>query len=400
MKLDAIVAIVAIIALLLPIGPLHFVRCGDPRCVRGSRPSRIHKTLGQYSDTVLVGAAVDWDRYDLSRNMSTQLRSRLGHLPGSLVAFVRVPLRSQDIALWDALMPFLGKEKIVGVLALEPRDGLDAVSEESMDRLVELLREYEYEHGSTFILRFGHEMNGNWYVWGQKPLLFKEKFRQLAKKVRSSTKRATMMFCPMLGSGYPYGSRGDIDSREEREMDTNGDGTVDSLDDMFSPYWPGDDVVDVVGGSVYWWGSSYPFGENVKPTKNHFFDTLSMYQYYDIYSEGKGVPMIVTETGALMNTCDRVPRTSQCRRNYQEGLMGASKEYEIKNAWWRQVFSTRGKKSTRTAFPRLRLISVFQIDKPEKEVGGNTVSWGFQSPAVKTPWLRYMKQRRRHFAVD
>jgi hypothetical protein len=34
-------------------------------------------------------------------------------------------------------------------------------------------------------------------------------------------------------------------------MDTNGDGVLDNSDDPFTPYYPGDDMVDWVGISVY-----------------------------------------------------------------------------------------------------------------------------------------------------
>lgn len=37
-------------------------------------------------------------------------------------------------------------------------------------------------------------------------------------------------------------------------MDTNGDGMITQDDDMYTPFWPGADVVDWVGMSLYWWG--------------------------------------------------------------------------------------------------------------------------------------------------
>jgi hypothetical protein len=39
-------------------------------------------------------------------------------------------------------------------------------------------------------------------------------------------------------------------ARDCRLLDTNGDGQLDMSDDMFEPYYPGDDVVDWVGMEV------------------------------------------------------------------------------------------------------------------------------------------------------
>ena len=37
-------------------------------------------------------------------------------------------------------------------------------------------------------------------------------------------------------------------------MDTNGDGVIDMYDDMFTPYYPGDEWVDWVGMSIFHFG--------------------------------------------------------------------------------------------------------------------------------------------------
>lgn len=44
-------------------------------------------------------------------------------------------------------------------------------------------------------------------------------------------------------------------SPECTELDTNGDRVIDMRDDMYSPYYPGDDVVDWVGMSLYHFGA-------------------------------------------------------------------------------------------------------------------------------------------------
>lgn len=64
-----------------------------------------------------------------------------------------------------------------------------------------------------------------------------------------------MVWAPNTGVGYPFRGAGkyfpSADSEQYKQMDTNGDGALDANDDPFAPYYPGDDVVDWVGISLY-----------------------------------------------------------------------------------------------------------------------------------------------------
>jgi beta-mannanase len=90
-------------------------------------------------------------------------------------------------------------------------------------------------------------------------------------------------------------------------LDTNGDGKVDSNDDPFSPYYPGDDWVDWVGLSVYWFGPKWPWEDNESPTAGYFERVLSggdsSFSLYDLYSgnSGSAKPFMVTETAATVH---------------------------------------------------------------------------------------------------
>ena len=174
---------------------------------------------------------------------------------------------------------------------------------------------------------------------------------------------------------------------------------MDNSDDPYAPYWPGDDHVDVIGGSVYFWGDSWPFGENVVPPSDFFHTALMERNFYESYSEAKGLPMIVVETASLYNTCDKLdPWTPQCQRNAREGWLGDERELAIKEAWWTQVYSTR----TAQAFPLIRSINLFVVTKPEREIAENTVEWGFgDKPWLRLAFLNHMAQRsiRRSFLL-
>jgi hypothetical protein len=45
-------------------------------------------------------------------------------------------------------------------------------------------------------------------------------------------------------------------------LDTNKDGSLSMMDDMFMPYYPGDDVVDWVGMSIFHFGQGSSMGPN------------------------------------------------------------------------------------------------------------------------------------------
>lgn len=49
------------------------------------------------------------------------------------------------------------------MLTLEPKSGLEKVTGKACSELVDFLSPYELA-GISFLLRFGHEMNGGWYV--------------------------------------------------------------------------------------------------------------------------------------------------------------------------------------------------------------------------------------------
>ncbi len=63
-----------------------------------------------------------------------------------------------------------------------------------------------------------------------------------------------MMWAPNTGIGYPYGvQRAEISATDFNLLDTNKNGVLDELDDPYGAYWPGDDFVDWVGLSSYWY---------------------------------------------------------------------------------------------------------------------------------------------------
>ena len=88
---------------------------------------------------------------------------------------------------------------------------------------------------SPVIIRFAHEMNGNWYPWSADATLYKSAFRSLVSKFRARGAYNVMwVFAPNHDAG----------------------GTTHN----YQTYFPGADVVDMTGISGYNWGfgSSQP----------------------------------------------------------------------------------------------------------------------------------------------
>lgn len=382
---------------------LFFTSCVSASKTFSNYSERLDRVLSgtTNNNSVLVGAALEWQQWGFS---TENVSKTLGYEPATFVVFTNIPFTDDDLWVMERILPSAGAQGQHIILTMEPYRGFDAVREDGViDAVVHVLQKYEDEHNVTFILRFAHEMNGSWYPWSQQPRAYIDTFRMLAMAVAQHTQYATMMFCPNVGPGYPYAGgeyflgsscTPSLSDDDCDLLDTNNDGKLTSDDDMFSPYWPGDDVVDWVGSSLYHWGDAYPWGENVIPPKDYFFKALTSSNnsnngFYRLYSEGKGKPMIVTETAALYNQCDVRPGTGTCQVNTKHGWLNRQREYEIKSAWWEQVFSM----NTLKEFPNIRIISWFNVKKRESEVQWNTIDWTMYSTRnIKRGFLNHISK--------
>jgi len=63
-----------------------------------------------------------------------------------------------------------------------------------------------------------------------------------------------MMLTNLLSNfSYPYGQTQDfttLSAADQTLLDTNNNGVLDAGDDAFSPYYPGDELVDWIGLSI------------------------------------------------------------------------------------------------------------------------------------------------------
>ncbi|KAI9030385.1 glycoside hydrolase superfamily [Hyaloraphidium curvatum] len=293
------------------------------------------------------------------------LESRLGRQPAVVGSFIKITASDYeaDMLLWKAQLLRQNARRhspptapSLMHVALMPTTELDAINPALYDRIATDLRRINYELGVPVLLRFAHEMNGNWNPYGQKPLQYVRGFRRLAEAVRARTNLTALMWAPNMGTNYPYAPNGNSPvpgSDEFRALDTNRDGVLDLRDDPYTPYWPGDSYVDWLGLSVYWFGPAA--GVNDRPIPGHFAALVrgnskwsldSGQPQWDFYAMFPGKPFAVPETSA----------------SYYPGAPPGPGELAIKRDWWRMALADRPWQG----MPRLRFVGWFEERKTEE----------------------------------
>ncbi|KAJ1507462.1 hypothetical protein HMI54_004093 [Coelomomyces lativittatus] len=244
-------------------------------------------------------------------------------------------------------------------LTVMPSKGFSVMKDSTYDQLGRIMKTINDLDIPVFV-RYAHEMNGNWYAYGQQPVAYKNSFIKLTNAIRKYTSLTKMVWAPNSASGYPsYG--GDVavtpsknnNATEFASLDTNKDGLFNSKDDPYSPYYPGDEYVDWVGFSTFAFGDSSRPSGNKLPDPNEFVDSIDPTGTWSIYKSfvsAKSKPLVVMETASTFYPNNTLPSDPS--------------NYEIKKAWWTQMFSTE----TRGKIPMLKLISWFNVQKVEKDL--------------------------------
>ena len=63
---------------------------------------------------------------------------------------------------------------------------------------------YMPQAGASFMVRYGHEMNGNWYPWGQQPVEYVASHKFVTAILRNNTCGVAMVWAPNSAEGYPW----------------------------------------------------------------------------------------------------------------------------------------------------------------------------------------------------
>ncbi|KAH9458150.1 hypothetical protein MJO28_005213 [Puccinia striiformis f. sp. tritici] len=227
----------------------------------------------------------------------------------------------------DTILNLPGKP--VYQIALMPNHGLLSVSPLVINRIAAKMAEIN-RNNITVWLRFGHEMNGQWYNWGLNPWLFKEKWRALAVAVHREAPDTYMMWAPNARFGK----------------------SVHSTKGGYTQYWPGREYVDIAALSYYHFGGSRR--RNLAPKEDQALEKIQ--EFAKLYgSAGAGKPIVLAETSAPYT---RLISTKQPER-------GGATEREIKITWLKQLFS----RNMKELVPDLKAISWFEIIKSETAPG-------------------------------
>ena len=327
---------------------------------------------------------LDWGHEQLA-----DYAADLGHHPAVAVSFSDFPFTDTDRKNIAGAADQVRRQGGTLLLTLEPHHGLPAATAPAaLTDLTGQLRAIN-DSGVAVIVRFGQEMNGSWYEWGEQPVQYTAAFKEIAAAVHAAPSSATM-WAPNYGGGYPFAG-GKYQAKEGTAdftaLDTNHDGVLDRKDDPYAPYYPGDAAVDWVGMSLYHWGNTYPWGANVIPEPGKFAqqltgtyngaggNDLAVPDFYTDYGVRHGKPVAIAETAALVNTS----------RDTSQALA-------IKQAWWDQALAPDLQKR----FPDLKMVNWFEWNKYETEVKAQVDWTATHDPAVRAAftnalpaWLAY-----------
>lgn len=179
-------------------------------------------------------------------------------------------------------------------------------------------------------IRFGHEMNGDWYPWGWThvtPDVYIRGYQQVAAIFRQRAPKAAMVWAPSQDWG-------------------------DNCDHMYSNWYPGDAYVDWVGLTSYQWPyshvSSHQFYFSVANGEEPEAD------FYATFAVGHDKPMMIAETASGDDDPGYYDSPDKL------AAYGVAPGQGAQNWWISQVYSVGSDQfSMRTAFPRIGAVTWF-----------------------------------------
>jgi hypothetical protein len=279
-------------------------------------PAPVAPSSGAY-----FGSILDW-----SGDTVVDQAERLGAPSAVYEHSASVPFSPSDSTYLSGFFDQVRQAGSLGVVTLRPTVDLSAI-DASMAAAVADDVAAAGGADATVYVRFAPDMNGTWVEWGQKPSVYRAAFSTVADAIHARMANAVMVWSPAWGGDYPFRAARAADTEQLRDLDSNGDGMVSNLDDPYEPYYPGSDSVDWVGLSLYHDDTSGGQAVNSMPAPTEFVDSLDSSadtggDFYARYSVAEGKRMML-ESAA-----------------YYTPSAGGPDELSIKQAWWRQIFST------------------------------------------------------------
>jgi hypothetical protein len=369
----------------------------DALSLKSYLPTELAKLEPEHG--VLTGVNLDW-----SSDTTVQFNQKITWDHVCFVDFTEFPRAGG----YGALDSHIDQVRNVGgyfVITLEPHAGLSVITSNDCATFAGWCA-YWNAQGVPILVRFAHEMNGDWYAWKMRPALYREKFRLLANAVHSIATNTAMLWAPNEAGGYPYGvyqnmtraayTNGYGTLADWYLLDSNGDGILSNgtvlNDDPYEPFYPGDTYVDWVGMTIYHWGTAYPWWYNCAPEPQKLSDLITGNyngpngdhrwnpDFYAVWSQGRNKPMMIGETAAYYRPGAPTPPDPYWppRQN--------TNELTIKRLWLDQVYRVTGDDTNAldiaAHFPRLKGINWFNWRKIEAEAQNDWVDWTVTSNAA------------------
>ncbi|KAJ3339835.1 hypothetical protein HDU93_007720 [Gonapodya sp. JEL0774] len=280
----------------------------------------------------------------------------------------------------------------IAMISLQPFLGIGAVTEDIMQTYAQAMALVN-QWGYKVICAFAHEMNGAWYPWGRQPSAYREMFQNFSRIVKATAPATAMAWLPTVSNSYPFDQRRlpEINSTDWNLLDTNNNSQLDAGDDPYEPFWVnfaetvyyltryfrsgtdvGDDAVDWVGGTIYYYGPSYPYINNFIAPQDFIASALDGYRgtdaFYSRYCGTRNKSLVWAETSIF---------------HWPNGT-GAD-ILSQKQSWWRYMLG----RSMRQRYPKMQALAWFEIVKVEETWGNQTIDFAISSNAtVMNAFLR------------
>jgi len=239
--------------------------------------------------------------------------------------------------------------------------GLDTVTDENLKQLGEQLRGYTDVMNRTVFLRFAPEMQGTWNPYGFQPTKFLDLWRRMFAIVKAASPKTAIVWAPNTPQSYPYGQSSDnLSPPDLALLDTDHDGKVTNTDDPFTPYYPGDDLVDWIGLSTYYKGPNFQ-NINVAQPSGYCASVMngtsptSTFNWYEMFCNRPGKACMIAESGAAFHVAALNAQASTARSIV-----------DLQRAWWQDCITSPALLQN---FPRLKLHMHFEHEKMETDGG-------------------------------
>jgi beta-mannanase len=113
------------------------------------------------------------------------------------------------------------KTDAIAYVTLYPIMGFDNVTDSAISQASSMLSA-QIQKGRKIFLRYGSEMNGNWFSYGRQPEAFVNSWKRVVGRIKEATgysSNLAVVWAPNGGNGYPWGG-GTINFNLRRDSDT------------------------------------------------------------------------------------------------------------------------------------------------------------------------------------